>query len=235
MKTMRSAIYGAGSLGTVMGAYLTKNGVDIDLVNRNRAHVEALKANGARITGTVDMTVPVHALLPEEMSGTYDVIFLMTKQLNNRETVTFLKDYLADDGVTNRDNELYLIETGFAKGWIQPRIPAVRTDQTIAVVGSGPAGLACADLLNQMGHSVTVIELHAVHKSVQGFSRNSEKLCCGDSRIFIQDRQPRTIDVQTVHIDHPVGNVLIQADEGTVQGKILKDILRQEIDRPQAE
>ena len=99
MKTMRSAIYGAGSLGTVMGAYLTKNGVDIDLVNRNRAHVEALKANGARITGTVDMTVPVHALLPEEMSGTYDVIFLMTKQLNNRETVTFLKDYLADDGV----------------------------------------------------------------------------------------------------------------------------------------
>ena len=96
---MRSAIYGAGSLGTVMGAYLTKNGVDIDLVNRNRTHVEALKANGARITGTVDMTVPVSAMLPEEMSGKYDIIFLMTKQLNNRETVTFLKDYLADDGV----------------------------------------------------------------------------------------------------------------------------------------
>ena len=96
---MRSAIYGAGSLGTVMGAYLTKNGVDIDLVNRNRAHVEALQKNGARITGTVDMTVPVSAMLPEEMSGKYDLIFLMTKQLNNRETVTFLKDYLADDGV----------------------------------------------------------------------------------------------------------------------------------------
>ena len=99
MSSMRSAIYGAGSLGTVMGAFLTKNGVEIDLVNRNRAHTAALKANGARITGTVDMTVPVHALFPEEMTGTYDVIFLMTKQLNNRETVTFLKDYLADDGV----------------------------------------------------------------------------------------------------------------------------------------
>ena len=35
---MRSAIYGAGSLGTVMGAFLAKNGVDIDLVNRNKAH-----------------------------------------------------------------------------------------------------------------------------------------------------------------------------------------------------
>lgn len=65
---------------------------------------------------------------------------------------------LADDGVTNRDNELYLIEKGFAKGWIRPRIPAVRTGKRVAVVGSGPAGLACADLLNRLGHSVTVIE-----------------------------------------------------------------------------
>ena len=65
---------------------------------------------------------------------------------------------LADDGVTNRDNELYLIEKGFEKGWIQPRIPQTRTGKTVAVVGSGPAGLACADLLNQMGYSVTVIE-----------------------------------------------------------------------------
>ena len=95
---MRCAIYGAGSLGTVMGAFLTKNGVPVDLVNRNKAHVDALKANGAHITGTVDLTVPVSALLPEEMTGKYDVIFLMTKQLNNRETVTFLKDYLSDSG-----------------------------------------------------------------------------------------------------------------------------------------
>ena len=96
---MRIAIYGAGSLGTVLGAYLTKSGLGVDLVNRNRAHVEALKTAGARITGTVEMTVPVSALLPEEMTGKYDVIFLMTKQLDNRNTVTFLKEYLADDGV----------------------------------------------------------------------------------------------------------------------------------------
>ena len=65
---------------------------------------------------------------------------------------------LADDGVTNRDNELYLIETGFEKGWIQPRIPARRTGKRIAVVGSGPSGLAAADLLNRLGHEVTVVE-----------------------------------------------------------------------------
>ncbi len=65
---------------------------------------------------------------------------------------------LADAGVTNRDNELYLIETGFAEGWIRPILPACRTGKRAAVVGSGPAGLACADLLNHLGHSVTVIE-----------------------------------------------------------------------------
>ena len=65
---------------------------------------------------------------------------------------------LENDATTNKDNELYLIETGFAKGWIQPRIPAVRTGKRVAVIGSGPSGLAAADLLNQLGHEVTVIE-----------------------------------------------------------------------------
>ena len=96
---MRIAIYGAGSLGTVLGAYLAKNGTEADLVNHNKAHVEALREKGAHITGTVDFTVPVHALLPEEMSGKYDIIFLMTKQLRNREILTFLKDFLAEDGL----------------------------------------------------------------------------------------------------------------------------------------
>lgn len=96
---MKCAIYGAGSLGTVLGAYMTRQGTPVELVNRNRAHVEALRDGGARIRGTVEMTVPVRALLPEEMEGPYDVIFLLTKQLHNREVVAFLKPLLAPDGV----------------------------------------------------------------------------------------------------------------------------------------
>lgn len=96
---MRYAIYGAGSLGTVLGAYIQKSGTDIDLINRNRAHVEALKEKGAHIKGTVEMTVPVHALLPEEMTETYDIILLMTKQLLNKEVISFLSPFLAEDGV----------------------------------------------------------------------------------------------------------------------------------------
>lgn len=96
---MRYAIYGTGSLGTVLGAYLTKDGVDIDLVDRDREHVAALRSAGARVSGTVEMTVPVKALLPEEMTGPYDVIILLTKQLENDRVAAFLRPLLAADGV----------------------------------------------------------------------------------------------------------------------------------------
>ncbi len=93
------AIYGAGSLGTVLGAFITQNGGEVDLINRNKAHVEALNEKGAKIIGTVDMTVPVKAITPDQMEGKYEVIVLLTKQLFNTEVVTMLKDYLTDDGV----------------------------------------------------------------------------------------------------------------------------------------
>lgn len=96
---MRAAIYGAGSLGTILGAYITKNGGEVELINRNKAHVEALRSNGATVTGTVNFTQKVTAYTPDEMSGSYDIIFLMTKQQHNGEVVAFLKDYLAEDGV----------------------------------------------------------------------------------------------------------------------------------------
>lgn len=96
---MRSAIYGAGSLGTILGAYITKAGEAIDLVNRNKAHVEALRTNGAHVTGTVEFTQKVNAIFPDEMTGLYDIIFLMTKQQQNRQVVSMLKEHLADDGV----------------------------------------------------------------------------------------------------------------------------------------
>ena len=95
----RYAIYGAGSLGTVLGAFITKNGGEVDLINRNKAHVDLLNEKGAKIIGTVDMTVPVKAITPDMMEGKYDVIVLLTKQLFNKEVVTMLKDYLSDEGV----------------------------------------------------------------------------------------------------------------------------------------
>lgn len=95
---MRAAIYGAGSLGTVLGAYMAKAGRPADLITRNAAHVKALNQNGARITGTVDFTVPVTALTPDKMTGIYDLIILMTKQQENPRVVAALKSRLEPGG-----------------------------------------------------------------------------------------------------------------------------------------
>lgn len=91
---MKTAIYGAGSLGTVLGAYLAKAGVDVDLITRNREHVDALNKDGAKIIGTVNMTVPVHALTPDEMTEKYELIILLTKQLDNVNVYSNNSDYL---------------------------------------------------------------------------------------------------------------------------------------------
>ncbi|MFE4143435.1 glutamate synthase small subunit [Peribacillus sp. YIM B13472] len=65
---------------------------------------------------------------------------------------------ISDPAVTIKNIERTIIDKGFENGWITPRIPESRTGKKIAIIGSGPAGLASADQLNQAGHSVTVYE-----------------------------------------------------------------------------
>jgi glutamate synthase (NADPH/NADH) small chain len=60
--------------------------------------------------------------------------------------------------VSIHDNEQVIIDRAFENGWVVPEPPMVRTEKRVAVVGSGPAGLACAAQLNKAGHLVTVFE-----------------------------------------------------------------------------
>ena len=63
-----------------------------------------------------------------------------------------------EPAVTIHDNERAIIDKGFDMGWVVAEPPEIRTDKKVAVVGSGPAGLACAAQLNKAGHNVTVFE-----------------------------------------------------------------------------
>jgi glutamate synthase (NADPH/NADH) small chain len=65
---------------------------------------------------------------------------------------------LNDDPVTIKDIELSIVEHAFAEGWVEPQLPLRRSGKRVAVVGSGPAGLAAAQQLNRAGHRVTVFE-----------------------------------------------------------------------------
>jgi NAD(P)H-dependent glutamate synthase small subunit len=65
---------------------------------------------------------------------------------------------ITDPAVTIKNIEMAIIDRGFEEGWVTPNIPATHTGKTIAVIGSGPAGLAAAEQLNRVGHTVTVYE-----------------------------------------------------------------------------
>merc|ERR1719331_354067 len=65
---------------------------------------------------------------------------------------------IIDNPVSIKSVELFIVDEAYRRGWMAPRIPPIRTNKKVAIIGSGPAGLAAADELNRMGHEVTVYE-----------------------------------------------------------------------------
>ena len=81
---MRTAIMGSGAQGTILGVLATLDGKDVELIDTNKEHVDALNANGATITGQMDYSnVKVTAITPAQMTGIYDLVFVICKQTAN--------------------------------------------------------------------------------------------------------------------------------------------------------
>lgn len=96
---MKIAIMGTGALGTILGAYIQKGGVDIDLIDINLEHINALKENGATVVGTDNFNVPVNAITPRQMKGKYDIVFLMIKQMYNEAALNQIIPHLKNTSV----------------------------------------------------------------------------------------------------------------------------------------
>ncbi len=127
--------------------------------------------SGAVLSGMVS-GCPLHNLIPEwndlVYTGNFDLAARRLLKTNNFPEFTgrvcpalceaACTCGLNGDAVTIKENELGIIEDAWAHGLMEPQPPKVRTGKTVAVVGSGPSGLAAADQLNRRGHLVTVFE-----------------------------------------------------------------------------
>lgn len=83
----------------ITGAMITKAGYDCALVDVNKEHVDALNKNGTQIIGKYVDTIPVKAFLPQELTGTFDVVMLQTKQMHMLEALKSIEKNMNDDTV----------------------------------------------------------------------------------------------------------------------------------------
>src|SRR4030095_5585184 len=112
---MRTLIWGAGAIGGTLGAYLSRAGGDVTVVDTVVEHVDAITRDGLRITGPIDeFTVRVPAFTPSALSGTSDETVLATKAHHTGAAVRALLPHLGADGYVvsaqNGLNELAIAE-----------------------------------------------------------------------------------------------------------------------------
>lgn len=118
---MRVAIVGCGAMGTVMGAFLTKNGCPVDMIDIFQAHVDKMNEAGAHIVGTVDETIPVHAYTPDQMEGIYDIVFLFTKQTANDNILPIIAEHL------DENSTVCTLQNGVPEAYVSKYVGASRT------------------------------------------------------------------------------------------------------------
>ncbi len=117
--------------------------------------------------------------------------------------------------VTIKNIECSIIDHGFEEGWVTPRSPRQRTGKKVAVVGSGPAGLACAAQLNQVGHHVTVFERSDRVGGLLMYGIPNMKLdkAVVQRRVDLMDQEGVRFVTQTeVGKDYPTGKLMRDFD-----------------------
>jgi 2-dehydropantoate 2-reductase len=141
---MRVAIVGVGSLGTIIGALMIAKGKSVDLIDAYKENVDALNAKGASITGFMELNVPVKAFTPEQMTGKYDLVFLLNKQTTNavvlknllpflheKSTVCTLQNGIPEDSVAAVVGREKTIggAVGFGATWLEPGVSMLTTSR----------------------------------------------------------------------------------------------------------
>lgn len=153
----RIAVVGAGSLGTITGALIAERGYEVVLVDANAAHVEALNRSGAHITGHIDRVVPVTAALPQDVTGEFDLVILLTKQVYTEQALEPFLGRLSPEGV------VCTLQNGTPERHVAEIVGAERTlagNVRFSAIYRGPGESQLATTWEQtLAHSFDVGEL----------------------------------------------------------------------------
>lgn len=165
---MRIAILGCGAMGTVLGAYLTKNGCAVDMIDSYEAHVKSLNQEGARIVGMVDFTTPVNALTPNEMTGIYDVVFLFTKQTANDSVLQNLLPHLG------ADSTICTLQNGVPEPYVAEYVGKERTIGGTVLWGATFIEPGVSEVTQDLSRNDHLFEIGEIDGSI---TPRIEKLC----------------------------------------------------------
>ena len=143
---MKIAIMGAGSVGTIMGGLIAKSGQDVILIDADERNIVALNAHGAGIRGFLELATPVKAILPAQMEGLYDLVFLTTKQtfnevalsqvlphLGESSTVCTLQNGIPEESVAAHVGAKRTVggAVGFGATWLEPGVSMLTSTMTV--------------------------------------------------------------------------------------------------------
>ena len=136
------AIMGCGSLGTILGAYLNKAGLDVMMVDAYEEHVKALNEKGATVVDGVEMTVPVKACTPDQLEGTYDLFIYMAKQTFNETAIPQMVAHCGPETIicTCQNG---LPELAVAKYYPKDKIVGCTIGWSATFKGPGVSALTC--------------------------------------------------------------------------------------------
>ncbi|WP_078409124.1 ketopantoate reductase family protein [Priestia abyssalis] len=141
---MKIGVIGAGSLGTIIGAFITKGGCDVDLIDINQENVDALNQKGAKLTGFLDETIPVTAKHPKQLSGNYDVIILLTKQVFTKESLESVLPFL------HKESVVCTLQNGIPEERVASIVGAERTVGGVVGFGAIWSGPGVSELATEV-------------------------------------------------------------------------------------
>jgi 2-dehydropantoate 2-reductase len=193
----KTAILGAGSLGTIIGALATKNGGDCVLVDTNKEHVKMLNEKGATVTGKMDLkNVPVRAITPKEMEGIYDIVFLLTKQTANKVALTNLLPYINENSVVcslqNGIPEESVTDivgrertaggsVGWGAGWLSPGVSELYTNPESMIIEIGNLDNEVNDKLMKLESFLKLAGKVVINRNLVGFRWSKLLMNCSFS------------------------------------------------------